>query len=243
LPFTIKDVIQLLEKESAIRGVEAYRYVSKILKEAKELHRQYFLTTGKTDHEQSWRAFKGNNLERLLTHILDKEVGALGLKMVSGKALTSNQLSPMLDRVKRNLLVDYGQYGMHLPDVIIDPVNGSVIAAVSVKVTLRERITQTGYWKLKLLKSPTTKDIKMYFVTLDEDGTLTTQSNPAKKGRAIVEEDTDSSYILSEAMIKESERVKMFDKFISDLKLIHEERNKKNSERLAIPYYHPRDIV
>jgi hypothetical protein len=72
---------------------------------------------------------------------------------------------------------------------------------------------------------------------------LTTQSNPAKKGRAIVEEDTDSSYILSEAMIKESERVKMFDKFISDLKLIHEERNKKNSERLAIPYYHPRDIV
>jgi type II restriction enzyme len=52
-----------------------------------------------------------------LTHILDKEVGALGLKMVSGKALTSNQLSPMLDRVKRNLLVDYGQYGMHLPDV------------------------------------------------------------------------------------------------------------------------------
>lgn len=246
MPFTIKDVIQLLEKESAIRGVEAYRYVSKILKEAKELHRQYFLTTGKTDHEQSWRAFKGNNLERLLTHILDKEVGALGLKMVSGKALTSNQLSPMLDRVKRNLLVDYGQYGMHLPDVdlvIIDPVNGSVIAAVSVKVTLRERITQTGYWKLKLLKSPTTKDIKMYFATLDEDGTLTTQSNPAKKGRAIVEEDTDSSYILSEAMIKESERVKMFDKFISDLKLIHEERNKKNSERLAIPYYHPRDIV
>lgn len=139
----------------------------------------------------------------------------------------------MLDRVKRNLLVDYGQNGMHLPDVdlvIIDPVNGSVIAAVSVKVPLRERIAQTGYWKLKLLKSPTTKDIKMYFVTLDEDGTLTTQSNPAKKGRAIVEEDTDGSYILSEAMIKESERVKMFDKFVSDLKLIYEERNKKNSK-------------
>ena len=60
---------------------------------------RYFLTTGKTDHEQSWRAFKGNNLERLLTHILDKEVRALGLKMVSEKALTSNQLSPMLSIV------------------------------------------------------------------------------------------------------------------------------------------------
>ena len=85
------------------------------------------MTTGKTDHEQSWRAFKGDNLERLLTHILDKEVRALGLNMISGKALTSNQLSPMLDRVKQNLLIDYGQYGMQLPDVdlvIIDPVDG-----------------------------------------------------------------------------------------------------------------------
>jgi type II restriction enzyme len=233
LPFSIKDVIQLFEKERAIRGVEAYRYVSKILKEAEELHRQYFLTTGKIDHEQSWRAFKGNNLERLLIHTLDEEVRVLGLKMIDGKALTSNQLSPLLDRVKRNLLVDYGEYGMHLPDVdlvIIDPVDGSVLAAVSVKSTLRETIAQTRYWKLKLLKSSTTKDIKMYFVTLDEDGTLTTQSTPAKKGRAIVEEDTDGSYILTEAMIKESERVKMFDKFISDLKLIYEERNKKKSK-------------
>jgi type II restriction enzyme len=102
-----------------------------------------------------------------------------------------------------------------------------LLAAISVKVTLRERIAQTGYWKLKLLKSPTIKDIKMYFVTLDEDGTLTTQSTPAKKGRAIVEEDTDGSYILSEAMIRESELVKKFDKFILDLKAIYDEKNRK----------------
>ena len=84
MPFTIKDVIQLFEKERAIRGVEAYRYVSKILKEAKELHRQYFLTTGKIDHEQSWRAFKGNNLERLLIHILDEEVRAVDMITITG---------------------------------------------------------------------------------------------------------------------------------------------------------------
>lgn len=237
MTFTIDDVIKLFEKERAMRGVEAYRYVSKILKEAKELHRQYFLTTGKKDHEQSWRAFKGKNLERLLTYILLKEVRTLGLDMISGNVLTSNQLSPLLDRVKRNLLVDYGQYGMHLPDVdlvIIDLIDGSVIAAISVKVTLRERIAQTGYWKLKLQKTPTTKDIKIYFVTLDEDGTLTTQSAPAKKGRAIVEADTDGSYVLSEAMITESERVKTFDKFILDLKAICDERNKNKAKNRSV---------
>ena len=102
---------------------------------------------------------------------------------------------------------------------------------LSVKTTLRERIAQTGYWKSELLNSPKTKDIKMYFLTLDEDGTLTKRT-PAKKPRAIVESDTDGSYVLSEAVIEESERVKMFDKFILDLKLICEERNKEKSKNI-----------
>ena len=63
----------------------------------------------------------------------------------------------------------------------------------------------------------TDKQIKVYFVTPDEDETLTTR-NPAKKGRAIVEVDTDGSYVLSETNIEESSKVKMFDKFIEDLK-------------------------
>jgi type II restriction enzyme len=228
----MKDVFDLFDKEREICEELKFIAIFKILKEVKELHKQYFLTTDKIDHEQSWRSSKGRILERLLNHILEKEVRELGFKMISGNKLTSNQLPPLLDRVKRNLLVDYGEHGMHLPDadlVIIDPADGVVIDAVSVKTTLRERIAQTGYWKLKLLTSPTTKDIKMYFLTLDEDGTLT-QHTTTKKGRAIAEADTDGSYVLSEAAIEESERVKMFDKFILDLKLIHEERNKKKSK-------------
>ena len=42
--------------------------------------------------------------------------------------------------------------------------------------------------------------------------------NPAQKGRAIVEVDTDGGYVLSETQIEESGKVKMFDKFIEDLK-------------------------
>ena len=67
-------------------------------------------------------------------------------------------------------------------------------------------------------------------MTLDEDRTLT-QSAPAKKGRAIVEADTDGNHVLSETMIRESERVKTFDKFIFDLKAIYEEKNKSSRSR------------
>ena len=72
---------------------------------------------------------------------------------------------------------------------------------------------------MKLASGAITKHIKVYFVTPDEDGTLTIKK-PAKKGRAIVEIDTDGGYVLSESDIEESNKVKMFDKFIDDLKKV-----------------------
>ncbi|MCX8070382.1 MAG: BsaWI family type II restriction enzyme, partial [Thermodesulfovibrionales bacterium] len=177
------------------------------------------------DHEQSWRAFKGKNLEKLVIHIIKDEVEELGLKIVEGNTLertNSSNLSKELNIVKRNLLIDYGEFGSHLPDVdiiIYEPISYKVIAVISSKVTLRERIAQTGYWKTKLSSDKITEHIKVFFITPDEDGTLTTK-NPAKKGRAIVEMDTDGSYVMSEVQIEESEKVKMFDKFIDDLKKI-----------------------
>lgn len=100
---------------------------------------------------------------------------------------------------------------------IYETKTSKVVAVLSSKVTLRERIAQTGYWKIKLASDEATKHIKVYFVTPDEDGTLTIKK-PTKKGRAIVEVDTDGSYVLSETDIEESDKVKMFDKFIDDLK-------------------------
>jgi len=205
------------------------------LKEAKQLHRKDWLKspTSNKDHEQSWRAFKGKNLEKLVVHIIKDEVEILGLKIVDGNALertNSNNFSEELNRVKRNLLIDYGEFGFHLPDVdiiIYEPKTYEVIAVISSKVTLRERIAQTGYWKIKLSQDKITKHIKVFFVTPDEDKTLSVRK-PAKKGRAIVEIDTDGSYVMSEEEIEESNKVKKFDKFLIDLKnLIYAKRSNK----------------
>ena len=217
---TIKDLIKIYETKKEKYGAQAYRHISNVLKEAKEQHKNDF--TG-NDHEQSWRAFKGKNLEKLIEYIITDEVQDLGLEVINGNTLertNENNLPEDIGQVKRNLLIDYGQFGYHLPDVdiiIYDPKTKKVIAVISSKVTLRERIAQTGYWKIKLQNQGLTKHIKVYFVTPDEDGTLTIK-DPAKKGRAIVEIDTDGSYVLSETDIEESDKVKMFDKFIDDLK-------------------------
>lgn len=194
--------------------------MSKLFADAKPLHKKCFK---RSDHEQSWRAFKGKNLEKLIIYILQDAVTDLGLTVIDGNCLertNGSNLSKELNLVKRNLTVDYGEFGSHLPDVdlvIYNPKTSRVIAVLSSKVTLRERIAQTGYWKIKLASDEVTKHIKVYFVTPDEDGTLTIK-NPTKKGRAIVEVDTDGSYVLSETKIEESKKVKTFDKFIDDLK-------------------------
>jgi type II restriction enzyme len=139
----------------------------------------------------------------------------------------TNNLTEELNRVKRNLLIDYGEFGAHLPDVdiiIYNPKHCKILAVISSKVTLRERIAQTGYWKIKLSQDEITKNIKVFFITPDEDKTLSVKK-PPKKGRAIVEVDTDGGYIMSEEEIEESQKVKKFEKFIDDLKMLVEEEN------------------
>lgn len=221
----LQDLIRLYEDKKKQYGNHAYKYVSELLKEAKELHKKDWLKapTPNKDHEQSWRSFKGKNLEKLVIHIIKDEVESLGLKIIEGNVLektNSSNLPEVLNHVKRNLLVDYGELGSHLPDVdiiIYNPQSHEIVAVISSKVTLRERIAQTGYWKIKLSQDTVTKNIKVFFITPDEDKTLSIR-RPAKKGRAIVEIDTDGSYIMSEEEIEESNKVKKFDKFLSDLK-------------------------
>lgn len=218
--FTIDDLYLIYDEYKRKYTNNAYKYVSQVLTDAKPLHKKSFIGN---DHEQSWRAFKGKNLEKLIIYIIGSEVRDLGLEIVDGNKLERTKeinLSEELSSIKRNLLIDYGEFGYHLPDVdiiIYEPQSYKVIAVLSSKVTLRERIAQSGYWKLKLCSQTLTKHIKVYFVTPDEDNTLAIKK-PTKKGRAIVEVDLDGSYVLSETTIEESNKVKPFAKFIDDLK-------------------------
>src|SRR3989338_11379699 len=119
---TTKDVINLYEEYRKRYGAEAYKHISALLIEAKAIHYQDFLKhpTPKNDHEQSWKGFKGNALERLIDHILKEQIFALGLKLVRGKKFERTypeNLTTELQHVKRNLSIDFGKFGFHIPDV------------------------------------------------------------------------------------------------------------------------------
>jgi len=76
------DLINLFKKYEQKYNKEVYKYISKLLSEAKEIHRKDWekQPTPNGDHEQSWRAWKGKNLEKLIVYIIKNEVEKNGVK-------------------------------------------------------------------------------------------------------------------------------------------------------------------
>lgn len=224
----LSDLIRIYEDKKKQYGDKVYLHISEIFEEAREEYKREYLASpkarkllasGKTpDPEQSWKAFKGKNFEKLILHAIRGGLETMGLRCIPGNVLRRKKLSPELDKVYRNLLIRYGQWAL-LPDidlVLFKPTTLDVVGVVSCKITLRERIAQTAYWKLKLASSPMTAHIKGYFVTADEDGDLVQGLTNPTRNRIIVEHELDGTYTLRE--VAESDKVKAFPQFIEDLR-------------------------
>ncbi|MEN3039427.1 MAG: BsaWI family type II restriction enzyme [Candidatus Kryptonium sp.] len=210
-----KDILSKVEE----RGLNS---LSSILEEIRVRYIQGIKNYGIDDPEQSWKPFKGNVLEDIILNYIVKKIREKKLEVIKGKDLekrSDEKLGNCLSMVKRSLAINYGELGLHLPDadlVIYNPKTCKAIIIISSKTTLRERIAQTAYWSLKLKQSNLTKNIKVMFITLDEDEDLKTKI-PTKKGRAIAESDIDYTYVITDGNIDESKHVRKIDKFFDDL--------------------------
>lgn len=230
----LNDLIRIYENKKKLYGDEVYLHVSEIFEEAREKYKKEYLSSskasklrakGKTpDAEQSWKPFKGKNFEKLIWHIIGDELESVDLRVILGASLKRKKLSAELSKVYRNLLIRYGEWAL-LPDVdlvIYDPTTCNIIGVISCKITLRERIAQTAYWKLKLASDPLTMHIKGYFITADEDGDLVKGMTSPTRNRIIVEHELDGTYALRH--IAESEKVKTFPKLLDDLRAMVRKR-------------------
>lgn len=61
--------------------------------------------------------------------------------------------------------------------LLINRKTNKVIAIFSCKTSLRERLTETAFWKRELEKTREAKDVKIIFVTTDKDNELRTETN------------------------------------------------------------------
>ena len=225
--YSVDGVINLYKEVQRTKGKKAYKYVADVLEKAKDLHSENYFKRNPNGKglQQSWNKVKGDYFEKLLQHIITELVEPFGLKVVNDDELKKKDLTEQFDAIKRNVVINFGEFGMRLPDadiVIYNPDNSQVFAIISSKTSLRERIAQTCYWKFKLLQSKNTSHIMLYLITPDTDKVLT-KKFPAVKPRVIVENDLDGTYILTQEDVEESDKVKLFEHFIEDFKKVIEE--------------------
>lgn len=183
--------------------------------------------------EQSWHVFIGNIFQRLVYSILkgyftrlkSQEQEFQNLTVFSENEVKGNEY------VTRKLAINYGEY-LLLPDtdmVIVDyslsdPWKSEIIGIISCKTSLRERIAQACYWKLKLLSCDITKNVCVFLATTDNDKDFSLSEKSKQYGgksrnRIIAEYELDGIYILRGDFKPqwESNKVKHYEQIFEDL--------------------------
>ena len=223
--YTIKDLLKFYDgPHTAKYGKDAPKHLGELFEETKKEHWDVFRHhPTKKDHEQAWKGFLGSNVEKLLTHILSEKVESFGLALTNGKSLErklEKNLTSEQKALKRDISIDYGALGSVLPDadiVLYDPNALRVVAVISSKTSLRERVAQTAYWRVKLAAQDSTRHVKMYLFTLDKDGVFG-ESETKRKARVIAEGDVDCTYIMSAEPFEASDKIKDYCQFFDDLR-------------------------
>jgi hypothetical protein len=183
--------------------------------------------------QQSWNSFIGHRFQSVIHLVLKAYVKKLkaqrqdfkGLDVLTEAEAKHNEV------IFRKLAVRYGDF-LLLPDVDstivwIDPVQkweSKILAIISCKTSLRERIAQACYWKLKLVDSDVQKGIRVFLATADNDNDFDVGDDQKRFGgksrdRIISEHELDGIYILKENFSTdwESPIVKRFDRIFEDI--------------------------
>lgn len=170
-PYKFLQVFYAQEKERFLNSkISDYMKRNKSKEETSILARQGFVST------------IGRVLEKIVELLLKDFCIKNNVKMTNDKILRAKRNNGELDRVKRALLVHFGEYSV-LPDIILYQTNKDnvkILAILSVKNSFRERFTETPYWKLKLLQSPITSHIKVFMITPDNDEEISFKDKPKK---------------------------------------------------------------
>lgn len=198
-----------------------FNFVSKMFSEIKEKYKNEAINRGK-DPNMAWNSWSGHNLQKLITFIIKDFIQSLSedIDITNDNKLSRKKLNKELDRVRRNVEVFYDKHSV-VPDadiIVYDKNSCSVKMIISCKASLRERVAQAAYWKLKLRTSETTKNIKIVLASTDNDKIFTYKDKHITKSRIIAEYELDGSYIFRD--IEESKKVRNFNHIFQDLKIL-----------------------
>ena len=233
---TKKEKNKLSEEKQAIIGL--LEKVQKGGVQPTEVHEIWEKMIGYRDqyvkrhNEQSWHTFIGHIFEKLIYSVLKAYISEFAKKKeFKNLTLLSDSELKRNDVLVKKLAIRYGDDQLLLPDTDMviadynfsDPWKSEIVGIISCKTSLRERIAQACYWKLKLLSSDTTKNVRVFLATTDNDEDFALKQNRQYGGksrnRIIAEYELDGIYILRGDFKHEweSNKVKQYEQIFDDL--------------------------
>jgi type II restriction enzyme len=219
-------ILELLEavKTGEVKPTEAHKIWDKMYS-----YKEAYI---KSINSQSWNSFIGGVFEDLVYYILKNYISQLSqqedFKNIS--LFTEDEIHAN-DFLHQKLSIRYGEKERILPDTdmaIVDfypfeQQKSEIVAIISCKTSLRERIAQACYWKLKLVSSDATKNIRVFLATSDNDEDFVLKPNGERsRDRIIAEYELDGVYILRGDFKNEweSEKVKHYERVFEDMNRI-----------------------
>lgn len=184
--------------------------------------------------QQSWNSYAGHRFQGLIHNLLKNYLAKLKSRSqeFEGLEILAESQIRRDSKVRKKLSVQFGDF-LLLPDVDSALVwfddkhswNSEIIAVISCKTSLRERIAQSCYWKLKLLSSDDTRDIRVLLATTDNDDDFAIKKGGRRRyqglhrNRVIAEHELDGVYILKGDFRAdwESDKVKRFERIFDDM--------------------------
>jgi len=231
---TFEDLMEIYKEKKEqmdIQGIEEYTFIPEIFDEIEAQYKEDARKRGK-DPQMAWNSWSGTNLQKLLGSIVEDYVSDNypWVGVTDDNELRKVNIDMFLDKVKRNILVFYNECGI-VPDadiILYDKRNWQVIAVLSCKASLRERIAQASYWKLKLMGNDNTDNISYFLVSTDKDGDFDKVGSDIHRNRIITEYgELDGAWILRD--IPETSKIKRFCRIFKDLDDIFHKWDKKHS--------------
>lgn len=152
---------------------------------------------------------------------LNHKKGFENIKLFTEDEIDSN------DYLHQKLSIRYGPKERVLPDTDMaivdfypfDQGKSVIVAIISCKTSLRERIAQACYWTLKLCSSDATRHVKVFLATSDNVKDFSLKQNGQRsRDRIIAEWELDGVYILRGDFKQEweSDKIKHYEKIFDE---------------------------
>ncbi len=135
--------------------------------------REYY--SNQRSRDQAWRTCKGSLYEyavfRYIQNIIKNN------EMLKDKIMVIMGDEALISHKDQIVIRNWCDIFPDVDILVIEKETNLVIAILSCKTSLRERLTETAFWKRELEKTRDMTDTKLVFVTTDKDNELRIETN------------------------------------------------------------------